>query len=361
MTRHIPSLNGLRAISIFIVIIYHLSLGGFISQNGPLNVLSPILFNGALGVNIFFFISGYLITTLLIGEYDRKGHISLGKFYIRRTIRIFPAYYFMLLVYAVLQLCGYFKITGWEWLSAVGYVRQFYQEGTSELGHLWSLSVEELFYLFWPFIFIKAGKNRSLITIILIAITALYRIFSYEFPPSFYLHHTIFYSADALLIGCLFALHNEKIKTFVQRWKYPVLFFGGTLVFSLYLEKYTYHLMSDLMRAHQTNTKIFAFSAIVHGLFGSLGSISIGLIGLVVVSSIYNKGIWFTILNAKIMDYIGKLSYSFYLWQQLFTADRRYLHQFPIIVILLFIIIAAHISFYIIEQPFLKLKQRFSA
>jgi peptidoglycan/LPS O-acetylase OafA/YrhL len=360
MTKQIPSLNGIRAISIIIVIIYHLSLGGFISRNGPLNLLSPVLFNGALGVNIFFLISGYLITILLISEQSRTGQISLSKFYIRRTIRIFPAYYFLLFIYAVLQFIGYLEISVPEWLSSIMYVRQFNQEGPSELGHLWSLSVEELFYLFWPFIFIKAGNSRTMVTIILTVLTLLFRIFSYEFPPSFYLHHTIFYSADALLVGCLFAIHNEKIKLFIKRWRYIILFSVCALIISLYLEKYTYHLMAGLLHSHKTNKAIFAFSAIVHGLFGSLGTISIILIGLIVIGSIYSTSAWFTFLNLRVMDYIGKLSYSLYLWQQIFTANRAFMHKFPVVLILLFIFIAAHVSYFLIERPFLKMKRHFS-
>jgi len=100
---HIPSLNGLRAISILMVVASHLYRHNFLPDNVLVRSIRLWFFNGALGVNVFFIISGFLITGLLIGEKENYGKISLKKFYLRRTIRIFPAYYFLLIVYSALQ------------------------------------------------------------------------------------------------------------------------------------------------------------------------------------------------------------------------------------------------------------------
>src|SRR3954471_9615667 len=100
-----PSLYGLRAISILLVLFFHFDFG-FPSIPGSLQWAKPffdLLHDGQMGVNIFFVISGFLITSLMLQEEEAYGKVSLKDFYLRRTLRIFPAYYFLLLFYAVLQ------------------------------------------------------------------------------------------------------------------------------------------------------------------------------------------------------------------------------------------------------------------
>jgi peptidoglycan/LPS O-acetylase OafA/YrhL len=109
-----PSIGGLRAISVILVIIFHLNLQQHIFHNlEKYPLLAPILSflqDGQLGVNVFFVISGFLITSLLMEEERLNKAISLKGFYIRRTLRIFPAYYFLLFVYLLLQLDGIIKL-----------------------------------------------------------------------------------------------------------------------------------------------------------------------------------------------------------------------------------------------------------
>ena len=112
-----PSLNGLRAISILLVIIDHLCKHYDIFKNFIYEIPTiprlVLLFiqDGALGVNIFFVISGFLITSLLLQEEESTQTISVKNFYLRRTLRIFPAYYTLLLFYFVLQLFGYIQLS----------------------------------------------------------------------------------------------------------------------------------------------------------------------------------------------------------------------------------------------------------
>ena len=160
--KHIPSLNGLRALSILLVIFSHLYNHHYFNDGDILIKYVPLwLFNGALGVNIFFIISGFLITTLLKHELEAYGKISLKAFYMRRIIRIFPAYYFLLLVYFILQ---YFEVVYFDsenWLSSLTYTKQFFPSGDNESAHLWSLSSEEIFYLVWPLAFIMIKKKSK--------------------------------------------------------------------------------------------------------------------------------------------------------------------------------------------------------
>ncbi len=134
---HLPALDGLRAVAVSVVIAYHL---GF-----------PI--SGDLGVTGFFVLSGFLITRLLLAELDKTGGIDLGRFYLRRSARIFPAYFAFLAGSALLD-----AVRGEPWpgqlvlagaLYAVNYYNAFHgHEGP--IAHAWSLAVEEQFYLLWP-------------------------------------------------------------------------------------------------------------------------------------------------------------------------------------------------------------------
>lgn len=120
--------------------------------------------HAALGVQIFFVISGYLITTLILDEKRKRGTISLKLFYARRTIRIFPPFYLFLLVLTGGVWAGMFQLPKYNLLFAAGYVMNFVPAGIGAwaTGHLWSLSAEEQFYLVWPAVLKFAGKTRAL-------------------------------------------------------------------------------------------------------------------------------------------------------------------------------------------------------
>ncbi|NBP49618.1 MAG: acyltransferase [Actinobacteria bacterium] len=146
---YLPGLDGLRALSVLAVIVYHANkswLGG-----------------GFLGVEVFFVISGYLITTLLLNESERTGSISLRQFWIRRARRLLPALWTMLVM--VVLWCAAFErealgqlrgdvvaavLYGFNWFQVWMGTSYFGQLGLVPLRHLWSLAVEEQFYLVWP-------------------------------------------------------------------------------------------------------------------------------------------------------------------------------------------------------------------
>jgi len=357
MKNHIPSLNGLRAICILVVIAYHFQAHRLIFQNSTLKYASFFLFNGPLGVGVFFVISGFLITTLLIKEKEVSHNISLKNFYIRRTIRIFPAYYFLLFCYFVFQSLGYINLNRVDWLSSLTYTKQFFTNSSYQTSHLWSLSVEEMFYILWPVIFSKFSKYGTLITISLIVAVNVSRMMQYSYPmPT--MTNTIFSRGDSLLIGCLFAIHYNKIVAFIAQKRYLLMLVFLLLLSSIYLSKYLYHLAPMPI----TNIKLRLINQqqpLFYSLLGNTGLITNLLIGLLIIISINIKSIWFKFLNLPIMEYIGKLSYSLYLWQQVFTADNSYLLKLPVVLLLACIFIAACLSYYLIEKPFLKLRSNF--
>ena len=150
--KYLPGLDGLRALAVTAVIAYHLGYGW--AQGG------------LLGVGVFFTLSGYLITDILVGQFAASGRVKLGDFWMRRARRLLPALFVMLAVVvawvtlldktqlpairgAVAASAGY--VSNW-WLIAQhsSYFAQF--GPASPVGHLWSLAVEEQFYLIWPWL-----------------------------------------------------------------------------------------------------------------------------------------------------------------------------------------------------------------
>jgi len=134
--RAIPGLDGLRAISIVFVLLAHLSGTRHFPNSRWLMGL------GELGVRVFFVISGYLITTILLEELGRKGTISLPRFYFRRAMRLFPAAYFLITVIAAIAALSLLRVDRRDILFAVTYTMNYNDARGWELGHLWSLAVE---------------------------------------------------------------------------------------------------------------------------------------------------------------------------------------------------------------------------
>lgn len=145
----IPSLDGIRAISILMVCYGHLSG----TRNFPVSITAYGRWCGDvahLGVLVFFVISGFLITTLLMSERETTGAISLKRFYLRRIVRIFPAFYAFILVMAIATLSGAVHLTGRDFAYVLTYTVNVEPNRALQIGHLWSLSIEEQFYLLWP-------------------------------------------------------------------------------------------------------------------------------------------------------------------------------------------------------------------
>jgi peptidoglycan/LPS O-acetylase OafA/YrhL len=159
--RYVPGLDGLRAIAVLCVIAYHIN--------------APWARGGMLGVGVFFTLSGYLITDLLLDHYRRRGHLGLGQFWIRRARRLLPALFLMLVVVSVLValfdtsqldsvrrqvISGAFYFANWSTIAVHGsYFSRFAQP--LPLDHLWSLSIEEQFYLVWPWVVLFAVRFLS--------------------------------------------------------------------------------------------------------------------------------------------------------------------------------------------------------
>ena len=345
-----PSINGLRAISIILVIIYHLQMNNDIfTELSLINWLEPFISfvtDGHLGVNVFFVISGFLITSLMLNEELNTGTVSLKGFYLRRILRIFPAYFALLLVYSILQLFGYIHISDASWLTAITHTKYFNWSLDWYTAHGWSLSIEEHFYIFWPLIFISRKGWRKTVAVFLIFIVPIIRIADNLYQIRGINELTIFMRVDSIAMGCFFALYKDSIlKAIAPHWK--KIFYISLI--GLFLLRY-FPMLADKINMGY----IFIPLGSTHGSVANI------LIALLMMYSIFGpKGIWYQLLNLKAVNYIGLLSYSIYLWQQIFiSGSTNWFNQFP--ANLMCIALVALSSYYLIEKPFLKLKSRFN-
>jgi len=209
-------LNGLRAIAALLVIMAHSwdEMGKFlpIFNDAPVGM-------GNLAVTIFFTLSGFLITSLLFLEQEKKGNIDIGSFYVRRILRIWPLYYWYILlcivVFFFLQQDNLLQSSLWFYILFAANIPYMFDKGLNGINHLWSISVEEQFYLFWP-LFFKIHKNiTKRISIFLLAYIGLkiigWLVFKYAEWP--YLHNALrVFRFDCMAIGGLAALffHQQK-------------------------------------------------------------------------------------------------------------------------------------------------------
>lgn len=354
-TLMIPGLNGLRAVSILLVLLNHAYI------KGPLdNLHTPWTFftDGGLGVNIFFVISGYLITTLLLREEALTNTIQLKKFYMRRMLRIFPAYYSLLLFYLAFQLMHVFQLSFTSWITSVTFTKYF-DKHDWPTNHLWSLSVEEHFYLLWPlgFIYLK-NKGRRLLTVIILLFVPAARIISAYYLQGQWMDElSLFQRADAIACGCLLALHFDTIALAVDKvvQKSRLLFLlPPAILLGLYL----------LTEAHIKQPVAYFLLTAFGTTTGTLANLAVALL---LVITIHYKTWWQGFLSLKPVNYTGKISYGIYLWQQVFFSpwQQQYfsLQLNPVLALLLnvaCIVMVATASYYIIEKPFLRLKLKYT-
>ncbi|MFO0723332.1 MAG: acyltransferase [Myxococcota bacterium] len=334
----IPTLDGLRALSIGLVLIAHL----FGTRNFPTPALWKLPNLGELGVRVFFVISGFLITTLLIQEQRRTQRISIKDFYIRRVYRIFPAFYAFLAVLLLLGSLGLITLDGRDFLSAVTYTVNYRGERGWIIGHLWSLSVEEQFYLLWPAtlsLFGLAGGRRFAIAVLVLApvarVVELY-ILHDPFSAVGQTFETIF---DSIATGCLLAMVRDDLG---QRPRY-LAFLASRWFWLVPPAVFLVNMSWQWPRI---------YLSVGHTLM-NLG------IALILERALRWPDARFgRFLELRPLVFVGTLSYSLYLWQQPFIdrAQEGWIHAFPLNIA--GAVLAALGSYYLVEKPFLALRAR---
>lgn len=338
--RDIPSLDGLRAFSVIAVILGH-SQSTFLDRFPG----SQCFRNGGQGVTVFFVLSGFLITHLLLKELNRKGSINLKTFYVRRTFRIFAPFYAFLLVIAILSALHFVAATGLQFAAAASYTWNYVPTGEGWiLGHSWSLSLEEQFYLLWPACMAYFSKRTNLrIAIAVILLSPVSRLLTYELWPSMRTHidmmlHT---HLDAIMMGALLSLlldmklWERTLNLATRAWA-PFLALG----FLFFVDT------PAVIHFRGTYSLLIGFS---------LRNLAVAIL---LLYSVFRYDSWLgKVLNLRFIRHIGRISYSLYLWQQLFTGP--YTRLFPLNVV--WIVLCAELSFYLVERPSLRLRDAFEA
>jgi peptidoglycan/LPS O-acetylase OafA/YrhL len=288
---YIPSLDGIRAISFFLVFFSHIGLGGVVP--------------GGFGVSIFFLLSGFLITTLLRAEFARYQRISLSSFYLRRVLRILPPLYVSLALAALLWYPNIpFAGTLAQSLQVSNYYEIFASDPRSMKGTavLWSLAVEEHFYLIFPLLYVWMCGRFSFQRQALILLALCGAALAWRCVLHFYFHaafvHTYYASDtrfDSILFGCLFAVvanpvFNDPAHARLLRWM------SWLLPLCLVVLLGTFLVRGDSFR-----------ETLRYSLQG------LALIPIFIAAIHYQKSWPVRFLNLRPVRFLGVLSYSLYL------------------------------------------------
>lgn len=349
--RHrIPALDGLRAVAVALVIAGH-GVDAYAPAHADALWLAPLV-NASLGVRLFFVLSGFLITSLLLHEQNIRGMIDWRAFILRRSLRIWPALYAYLLVMLLLTWIGVLRISPGQFVAAAtftwNYASLWVQHATSQgawfLGHLWTLALEQQFYLAWPLAIALLGWRRAgrLALVLPLLLPGLRVLCWLAFPGQRGQLGMMFHTAiDSILIGCAFALYQNQIRSWMQRhnWSFP-----AALAFVFLISPW----ISCLVRPYRITLG-----------FG-LDTLCCGLLLLAALQPLCALQMrWAACLSHPALVAVGGISYGLYLWQQpFFTSWNTTLSgRFPLS--LLASLACALISFNWIEMPALRFKRLF--
>lgn len=375
--RHVPALDGVRGMAILLVLVSHLML--FNDRTGSRfgDSLSALRGLGWVGVDLFFVLSGFLITGILFDTLQDPHYFR--SFYMRRFLRIFPLYYgflFFLMILGHWAPGMYFEWNGRQYvlltyLQNTGIwfpVKDFRPGVWADLDHFWSLAVEEQFYLFWPLlVFLVRGSRRLIaLALSLSAIALLLRIVLYLHGSSPLLIFMLTpCRMDTLLLGGLIALLLRGDSRWIpQRWMLPAAMLAALVIVAYTL----WHLGHDM--------RDFFFGAT----FG-YSVIALGCVA-VLIASLEPESIAHRIFRWSWLRSLGKYSYGIYVlhifvahgastltYRLLGTSLRiwltPYLHSRPLAVLVEFcfnaawVLLAAFLSYQLYEVHFLRLKRYF--
>ncbi len=334
----IAGLDGLRAVAVLLVMADHLiTTMGYGSPNGA----NAFVAAGYGGVCVFFVISGFLITSLLLRERRASGRIDVGNFYMRRVLRIFPVFYGYILVLVLARSTG---LLHFAWIALVApatFSRDFWGHSWVT-AHFWSLSVEEQYYLFWPAMLSYLGESGALkvASTMLLAGPAIYVVVWHLGAPP--LANWIV-PEQFIAAGCVLALFGDRLRA---RVLYRALLTGWGVAFTGLLAG-ALILLAKGAGSTGGDLDIVALAAAACALLPFLD-------GCMVLSL---RG---GLLNWKALVWVGTLSYSLYVWQQLFFRPSG-VHRLPFPFDLAAAVVAAVASSYLIERPFLRLRSRLRA
>jgi peptidoglycan/LPS O-acetylase OafA/YrhL len=300
----IPALDGLRAVAIIMVIAYHVN--------------SALIPGGYWGVILFFVLSGYLITRLLIDEVNHSGRVNLGSFYYKRGLRLFPG---------LIAVCAVLLVGGIEWYRvapAIGHYANYARVTGLDLGpltHTWFLAVMAHFYLLWPLVITSLPAKNRLRAIFILALAAIaWRVIAIGTVSPGWVYNATDTNAAALLAGCYLGVARPRKWRFAG-WSLPALIV--MMFFPVFGEEGAGFLWAD-------------FIALA--------------LSVVIIHYAVSRPAW---METGTMLWLGEISYGLYLWHYIFLST-----ELALWVALPLSVIAGAASWYLIEKPPLDLASR---
>lgn len=351
---HVTSLDGLRGVAVLLVLVSHFGVLAPLGLTG-ITFVDHFFRGGYLGVDIFFVLSGFLITSLLLNEHETHSKIYLLRFYGRRFLRLLPALCILLFFYSIITILEgqpFSSIAPGIWASLFYYLNWLYTYSLpkGDLGYLWSLSIEEQFYIVWPTVVIlllriskRALFHISFITV-LIALVLWHRHALWTTPSDLLYQIRLLIRTDTridtLLVGCMtaFVYRYQLISVRISQ----LLAILGALVLFMYIELSIP--LTDYMFNGGFTVVAFSVGCLILGLTTSTFSLT-------------------RLFSRRLIVLIGKTSYGIYLWHfPIFTFINRHMTTvneiYKVITALFFTALFTTASWILIETPALRLKKR---
>ena len=357
-SKYLPSIDSLRALAVLAVIIYHVDVN--------------YLPGGFLGVDLFFVLSGYLISSLIIKEYRKTGSLNLYNFYIRRARRLLPAVYFMITVGLVVMVLfnevllrkshldaifGYIYSSNWWYIfHKLDYFDSFGAQ--SPFKHLWSLAIEEQFYMIFPLLFLlvnrkkkskdgtyKLNKNFLYVVLGLILVSLIAHILLFDINNISRIYFGTDTRAFSLLVGVVGAILYPMERLHAKVTPQQNMIYSVVSLVSIAT------LITVMIYTSEYNTLLYRG-----------GFLLVAILGLIVIiSSGKQHTLMSRLLSFKPVVFIGKISYSLYLWHfpvLVLTTPVSEIGNPNIIFVILRVIltfILATASYVFVETPIRKL------
>ena len=357
-SKYLPSIDSLRALAVLAVIIYHVDVN--------------YLPGGFLGVDLFFVLSGYLISSLIIKEYRKTGSLNLYNFYIRRARRLLPAVYFMITVGLVVMVLfnevllrkshldaifGYIYSSNWWYIfHKLDYFDSFGAQ--SPFKHLWSLAIEEQFYMIFPLLFLlinrkkkskdgtyKLNKNFLYVVLGLILVSLIAHILLFDINNISRIYFGTDTRAFSLLVGVVGAILYPMEKLHAKETPQQNIMYSVVSLVSIAT------LITVMIYTSEYNTWLYRG-----------GFLLVAILGLIVIiSSGKQHTLMSRLLSFKPVVFIGKISYSLYLWHfpiLVLTTPVSEIGNPNIIFVILRVILTfalATASYVFVETPIRKL------
>ncbi|MGZ6909037.1 MAG: acyltransferase family protein [Acidimicrobiia bacterium] len=352
---HVPGLDGVRGLAVLLVVVGHTQIS-FLPPDQAQRILD-VIGGGFFGVDIFFVLSGFLITALLLNERSRRGRVWFGGFYARRALRLLPALYFMLAAYLAYSVISGapLAIVGETGIAAIFYANNWWGvfhplASAPGLGHIWSLSVEEQFYLVWPallMLLIRPRRGRLLLPAICVLLAVVMADRSLYWSAHGVARWVDMFvrtdhRADSLLLGALAAVLWTR--RMIPRRGIGVCAYVSVVVMAVMIARY------PTQSAFLYNGGFTLFAAAT---------------AVVIIATVERAWVVNRFFESRPMRLFGRVSYGLYLWHlPVYIAVVRYTSDWaPLARFGLAVGITAGgvaVSWNFVERPAQRLRHRFA-